>query len=58
MLKKAMALGYYTTELLNDLAQVQVQLGNTNEAIDYWQKSLALNSNQPDIQKQLSTYKR
>ena len=56
-LKKAMDLGYYNTELLNDLAKAEMQLGNKAGAVDYWQKSLALNSNQPDIQKQVSTYK-
>jgi GWxTD domain-containing protein len=56
-LKKAMELGYYNTELLNDLAKAEIQLGNKAQAVDYWRKSLALNSNQPDIQKQISTYK-
>jgi GWxTD domain-containing protein len=56
MLKNAMAKGYYTTELLNDLALAEISLGNKPEAIDYWQKSLALNSNQPEVQKQLSSH--
>jgi len=58
MMKKAMTLGYYTTELLNSLASAEVQLGNNAEAVEYGEKSLTLNSNQPEIQKQLATYKR
>lgn len=58
MIKKAISLGYYTTEALNRLAGAEIELGNKDEAIDYWEKSLALDSNQPEITKQLSTYKR
>lgn len=57
MLKKAMTTGYYTTELLNGLAAAQLHLGNAGEAVDYWQKSLALDSHQPEIEKQLATHK-
>jgi GWxTD domain-containing protein len=57
MLKKAMAAGYYTTELLNGLAAAQLHLGNAVEAVDYWQKSLALDAHQPEIEKQLATHK-
>jgi|GEM_PF-4478553 len=57
-LKKALDTGYYTTDILNCLAKAQIQLGKTAEAVGYWEKSLALNSNQPDIQKELQTYKR
>lgn len=57
MLKKAMTLGYYTTDLLNTLGKAQLQLGKTGEALDYWQKSLALDAHQPDIAKQVATYK-
>jgi hypothetical protein len=32
-------------------------MGNTVEAIGYWEKSLALNSNQPEIQKELETHR-
>ena len=56
-MKKALDTGYYTTEILNSLGRVQVQLGKTTEAVGYWEKSLALNSDQPDIQKELATYK-
>jgi len=58
MMKKAISLGYYTTEALNSLAGAEIELGNKDQAIDYWEKSLALDSNQPEIQKQISTYKR
>jgi GWxTD domain-containing protein len=57
MLKKALDSGYYTTDLLNWLGKAQVQLGKTAEAVGYWEKSLALNSNQPEIQKELATHK-
>lgn len=58
MLKKAMTLGFYTTELLNQLARAEMQLGNSKDAVNYWEKSLALNSNQPEIQKLLATHKK
>ncbi len=57
MMKKALDSGYYTTEILNSLGRVQIHMGNTVEAIGYWEKSLALNSNQPEIQKELETYR-
>jgi tetratricopeptide (TPR) repeat protein len=56
-LKKSLDTGYYTTDILNCLAKAQIQLGKTAEAIGYWEKSLAINSNQPDIQKELQTHK-
>ena len=56
--KKAVETGYYTTDILNNLGHVQVRLGKMTEAVDYWEKSLALNSNQPDIKKELETHKR
>jgi GWxTD domain-containing protein len=56
-LKKSLDSGYYTTDILNCLAKAQIQQGKTAEAIGYWEKSLAINSNQPDIQKELQTYK-
>jgi Tfp pilus assembly protein PilF len=55
--KRALTQGNYTTEVLNDLAFVEIQLGNSAGAVEYWQKSLVLNANQPDIQKQLESYK-
>jgi GWxTD domain-containing protein len=58
MLKKAMSLGYYTTDLLNQLARAEIQLGNSKDAVNYWEKSLALNANQPEIQKLLATHKK
>jgi GWxTD domain-containing protein len=57
MMKKALDNGYYTTEILNSLGTIQIHMGNTIEAIGYWQKSLALNSNQPEIQKELASHK-
>jgi Flp pilus assembly protein TadD len=57
MLKKALDTGYYTTDLLNWLGKAQIQLGKTAEAVGYWERSLALNSNQPEIQKELATHK-
>lgn len=57
MLKKAMAAGYYTTELLNGLANAELHLGKPGEAVEYWQKSLALDDHQPEIEKQLATHK-
>lgn len=57
MLQKAMAGGYYTIELLNGLASAQLHLGNPGSAVDYWQKSLALDSHQPEIEQQLATHK-
>ena len=56
-MKKALDTGYYTTEILNLLARIQIQLGKPTEAIGYWEKSLALNSNQPEIQQELATHK-
>jgi Tfp pilus assembly protein PilF len=58
MLKKAMSLGYYTTDLLNQLARAEIQLGNSKDAVTYWEKSLALNADQPEIQKLLATHKK
>jgi GWxTD domain-containing protein len=58
MMKKAINLGYYTTELLNDLGQSEMHLGNSKEAIAFWEKSLALDSNQPDIQKLVTANKK
>ena len=57
MMKKALEAGYYTTDLLNWLGKTQIQLGKTIEAVGYWEKSLAINSNQPEIQKELATHK-
>lgn len=57
-LKKAMALGYYTADLLNCLAKAEIGMGNAKEAVGYLEKSLALNGNQPEIQQLLSTYKK
>jgi uncharacterized protein HemY len=57
LLKKALDTGYYTTDILNTLAKVEIQLGRTAEAVGYWEKSLALNSNQPEIQKELATHR-
>jgi hypothetical protein len=57
-LKQAMTLGYYTAELLNCLARAEIGLGHEMEAVGYLEKSLALNSNQPEIQKLLETYKK
>jgi GWxTD domain-containing protein len=56
-MKKALDTGYYTTEILNHLASIQIHFGKPAEAVGYWEKSLALNSNQPEIQKELKTYK-
>ena len=56
-MKKALDTGYYTTDILNLLGRIQIQLGKPTEAVGYWEKSLALNSNQPEIQKELATYK-
>jgi len=58
MMKKALDSGYYTTEILNSMGRIQIHMGNTVEAIGYWEKSLALNSNQPEVQKELETHKR
>lgn len=57
MMKKALDTGYYTTEILNSLGKAEMQLGRTTEAVGYWEKSLALNSNQPEIQQEIATYK-
>ncbi|MCI0411188.1 GWxTD domain-containing protein [bacterium] len=57
MLKKAMELGLYSTDLLNSLASAELQLGNPRGAVDYWEKSLALDSKQPEIEKLLSQHK-
>ncbi|MCI0411366.1 GWxTD domain-containing protein [bacterium] len=57
MMKKALDSGYYTTEILNSLGRIQIHMGNTVEAIGYWEKSLVLNSNQPEIQKELETHR-
>jgi GWxTD domain-containing protein len=54
--KKAITAGYYTTELLNDLGQAQLKLGNKAEAVATWKKSLALDNHQPEIEKQIATY--
>lgn len=53
-MKKALSLGYYTTEILNDLGTVEKQRGNVQEAVSYWEKSLALEPNQPEITKLLA----
>jgi GWxTD domain-containing protein len=57
MLKKALDLGLYSTDLLNNLASAQLQLGNTQAAVDYWKKSLALDAKQPEIENLLSQHK-
>jgi GWxTD domain-containing protein len=57
-LKEAMTLGYYTADLLNCLAKAEIGLGHAAEAVGYLEKSLALNSNQPEIQQLLTTYKK
>jgi GWxTD domain-containing protein len=57
-LKQALALGYYTADLLNCLAKAEIGLGHATEAVGYLEKSLALNSNQPEIQQLLGTYKK
>ena len=57
MLKKALDLGLYSTDLLNNLASAELQLGNTQAAVDYWKKSLALDAKQPDIENLLSQHK-
>jgi GWxTD domain-containing protein len=57
MLKKAMELGFYTTDLLNSLASAELQLGNKKGAVDYWEKSLALDSQQPEIEQLLAQHK-
>ena len=57
MLKKAMELGFYTTDLLNTLATAELQLGNKQSAVEFWEKSLALDSSQPEIQQLLSQHK-
>ena len=57
-LKQAMTLGYYTAELLNCMAKAEIALGHANEAVGYMEKSLALNSNQPEIKQLLATYKK
>lgn len=49
MMKKAIQLGYFTRELLNNLASVEISLGRPKDAVEYWQKSLALDDNQPEI---------
>ena len=56
MLKKALDLGLYSTDLLNNLASAQLQLGNTPAAVDYWKKSLALDSTQSEIKSLLSQH--
>lgn len=57
MLKKALDLGLYSTDLLNNLASAELQLGNTQAAVDYWKKSLALDAKQPEIENMLSQHK-
>ncbi|HSE40757.1 MAG TPA: tetratricopeptide repeat protein, partial [Acidobacteriota bacterium] len=57
MLKKAMELGFYTTDLLNTLASAELQLGNKQGAVEYWEKSLALDSKQTDIQQLVTQHK-
>jgi GWxTD domain-containing protein len=57
MLKKALDLGLYSTDLLNNLASAELQLGNTQAAVDYWKKSLALDAKQPEIETLLSQHK-
>ena len=57
MLKKALDLGLYSTDLLNNLASAELQLGNTQSAVDYWKKSLALDQKQPEIENLLSQHK-
>jgi tetratricopeptide (TPR) repeat protein len=57
MLKKALELGFYTTDLLNTLASAELQLGNKQSAVEYWQKSLALDAKQPEIQQLLTQHK-
>ena len=57
MLKKALDLGLYSTDLLNNLASAELQLGNTQAAVDYWKKSLALDSQQPEIENLISQHK-
>lgn len=57
-LKQAMTHGYYTAELLNCMAKAEIALGNANEAVGYMEKSLALNSDQPEIKQLLATYKK
>jgi GWxTD domain-containing protein len=57
MLKKALDLGLYSTDLLNNLASAELQLGNTQAAVDYWKKSLALDAKQPEIENLLSQHK-
>jgi GWxTD domain-containing protein len=56
MLKKALDLGLYSTDLLNNLASAELQLGNTQAAVDYWKKSLALDAKQPEIENLLSQH--
>lgn len=56
-LKKALDLGLYSTDLLNNLASAELQLGNTQAAVDYWKKSLALDDKQPEIENLLSQHK-
>lgn len=57
MMKKAITLGYYTKDLLNTLAQAELQLGNKGGAVEYWEKSLVLDENQPGIRDQVNQYK-
>lgn len=57
-MKKALSLGYYTTEILNDLGSVELQMGNVKDALSYWEKSLALEPNQPEITKLVSENKK
>ena len=57
-MKKALSLGYYTTEILNDLGTVEKQRGNVQDAVSYWEKSLALEPNQPEITKLLTEAKK
>jgi GWxTD domain-containing protein len=56
MLKKALDLGLYSTDLLNNLASAELQLGNTQAAVDYWKKSLAIDAKQPEIESLLSQH--
>lgn len=57
-MKKALSLGYYTTEILNDLGTLEKQRGNLKDAVSYWEKSLALEPNQPEITRLVSESKK
>jgi len=53
------ALSHYglNINLLNTLGECYFQLGNVKEALDAWEKSLEINPNQPQIQKNVKTLK-